>query len=101
MAFSTLLIGLVIIKAIMLWMFYSRLGMRPIIVGIIACLAWFPILTILYHETNFDFWLILLILIIADVFMYNTLLQKKWVKSILLSVFLNLFAMIFFLFVNG
>lgn len=101
MAFSSLLIGLIIIKAIVLWMFYSKLGVRPILLGIISSLAWFPILTILYHETDINFWIILLVLIIADIFMYNTLLQKKWVKSILLSVFLNLFAMIFFLFVNG
>lgn len=101
MPFSILLTGVFIIKGILLWIFYSRQGWRPLLVGLITGLAYYPLMTVLYHETSINFWLVWLLLIIFDILIYNFLLKKNIAKSIIISFVLNLFAIIFFLFGNG
>ena len=101
MALSILLIGIFIIKGILLWIFYTNQGWRPLLVGLVSSIAYYPLMTVLYHETNFDFWLILLLLLIADVFVYNLLIKKSIAKSIIASFLLNLLAIIYFLLGNG
>ena len=101
MPLSILLVGMFIIKSVLLWIFYSRQGWKPLLVGLISSIAYYPLLTVLYHDTEIDFWLVLLILMIADVFIYNILIKKSIAKSIIASFFLNLLAIIFFLFGNG
>ena len=101
MSLLTLLFGIFIIKGVFLWVFYTSLGWRPLLVGLLASMAWYPLMTVLYHETDVDFWTVLLLIMIFDVFVYNLLLKKAIAKSIILSFFLNLVAIIFFLFGNG
>ena len=101
MSLSILLFGIFIIKAILLWVFYTKQGWKALLVGLITSIAYYPLLTVLYHDTEVDFWLVLLVLMIADVFIYNMLIKKSIAKSIIASFFLNLLAIIFFLFGNG
>lgn len=101
MSLLTLLIGIFIIKGIFLWIFYARQGWKPLLTGLITSIACYPVLVVLYHETSINFWLVLLLMIIFDIFIYNLLLKKNIVKSIIVSFFLNLVAIIFFLFGNG
>lgn len=101
MPFSILLIGVFIIKGILLWIFYAKQGWKPLLVGLISGIACYSLMTVLYHDTNVDFWLVLLLIMIFDVFVYNLLLKKNIAKSIIVSFFLNLVAIIFFLFGNG
>ncbi|MEO5782686.1 MAG: hypothetical protein ABIQ07_05405 [Ginsengibacter sp.] len=101
MPFSILLIGVFIIKGILLWIFYSKLGWRPLLVGLASSIACYSLMTVLYHETDINFFVVLLLIMIFDVFVYNLLLKKNIVKSIILSFCLNLIAIIFFLFGNG
>jgi hypothetical protein len=101
MSLLALLIGVFIIKGIFLWIFYSRQGWRPLLTGLLTSIAWYPLMVVLYHDTDVNFWLVLLLLMIFDVFIYNILLKRNIAKSIILSFFLNLIAMIFFLFGNG
>ena len=96
MALLILLAGFFIIKGILLWIFYARLGWKPLLVGLITSIAYYPLMMVLYHETDVNFWLVLLLLMIFDVFVYNLLLQKSIAKSIIVSFFLNLVAIIFF-----
>ncbi|HEY8690718.1 MAG TPA: hypothetical protein VIM07_15890 [Chitinophagaceae bacterium] len=101
MPFSILLIGVFIIKGILLWIFYSKQGWKPLLVGLVSSIAYYSLMTVLYHDTDVDFWLVLLVLMIFDVFVYNLLLKKSIAKSIIVSFCLNLIAIIFFLFANG
>ena len=101
MPFSILLIGVFIIKGILLWIFYTKQGWKPFMVGLVSCIAYYPLMTVLYHDTDVSFWLVLLILMIADIILYNSLLQKSIAKSIIASFLLNLIGIIFFLFGNG
>lgn len=101
MPISILLIGVFIIKGILLWIFYTKHGWKPLLVGLISGIAFYPLMTVLYHDTEVNFWLVLLLIIIFDVFAYNFLLKKNIAKSIIVSFFLNLIAIIFFLFGNG
>lgn len=101
MPLSILLIGIFIIKGILLWIFYTKQGWKSLLVGLITSIAYYPLMMVLYHDTDFDFWLVLLILMIADIFIYNMLIKKSIAKSIIASFILNLLAIIFFLLGNG
>lgn len=96
-----LITGLFIIKGVFLWIFYSSQGWRPLLVGLISSIACYSILTVLYHETDINFWLVLVLVMVLDVFIYNFLINKSIAKSIVASFFLNLLAMIFFIIGNG
>ncbi len=95
------LTGYFIIKALLLWPFYYKLGARPLQVGLASSLAIAPLITILYHETAFDFLYVYAALILMDIFLYNFLLQKLWWKAILASVLLNTLCIIYFFLGNG
>ena len=101
MPFSILLIGGFIIKGVFLWIFYSKQGWKPLLVGLVTSIAWYSLMTVLYHETNINFWLVWIVLMVFDVFVYNLLLKKNIVKSIIASIILNLMAIIFFILGNG
>ena len=101
MNFAALIIGVFIIKGIFLWILYAREGWKVLLTGLIGSLAWYPLMTILYHETSVNFWMILMLVIISDFFVYRYLLVRPVIKCILTSVILNLIAIMYFLFVNG
>ncbi len=101
MTLLALLTGMFIIKGVFLWIFYSRQGWKPLLTGLITSIAFYPLLVVLYHETEINFWLVLVLLMVADIFIYNILLKRNIAKSIIVSFLLNLVAMIFFLFGNG
>ena len=101
MSVISLLIGIFIIKGVFLWIFYSSQGWKPLLLGLLSALACYPLLVVLYHDTDINFWAVLLLIMVFDIFIYNLLLKRSIVKSIILSFFLNLVAMIFFLFANG
>lgn len=101
MTFLMLLTGCFIIKGIFLWLFYAKQGWKPLLVGLITSLAWYSLMTVLYHETNINFWLVWIVVMIFDVFIYNLLLNKNIAKSIIASFILNLLAIIFFIIGNG
>lgn len=96
-----LLTGVFIIKGVFLWIFYSAQGWRPLLIGLISSIACYSIMTVLYHETEINFWLVLVLVMIFDVFLYNHLIKKSIPKSIIASFFLNLLAIIFFIIGNG
>ena len=100
MSFLTLLLGVFMIKGILLWIFYSQ-GWKPLLLGLLSSLAWYPLMTVLYHGTNINFWVVLVLIMTFDVFVYHLLLKKNIAGSIVVSFFLNLLAIIFFLFGNG
>ena len=101
MNFIALFIGVFIIKGIFLWILYARLGWKVLLLGFISSLAWYPLMTILYHETTINFWIILVLIMTCDVFIYYRLLSRSLIKSILTSIILNVIAIIYFLFLNG
>ncbi len=101
MSLLTLIIGIFIIKGIFLWIFYTSQGWKPFLVGLVSSIACYPLLMVLYHDTDIDFWMVLLLIMVLDVFVYNLLLKKAIAKSIIISFCLNLVAMLFFLFGNG
>ena len=101
MSFLILLLGVFMIKGILLWMFYSKQGWKPLLLGLLSSIAWYPLMTILYHDTDINFWVVLVLIMIFDFFVYQLLLKKNIARSIIVSFFLNLLAMIFFLFGNG
>lgn len=101
MSLVLLISGIFIIKGIFLWIFYSKEGWRPLLIGLITAIACYPLMVVLYHDTDIDFWLVLVLVMVFDIFMYNLLLKKNIVKSIIVSFFLNIFAIIYFLFGNG
>jgi hypothetical protein len=96
-----LLVGVFIIKGILLWIFYTKQGWRPLLVGLVSSIACYSLMTVLYHDSDVNFWLVLVLIMIFDVFVYNLLLKKSIAKSIIVSFCLNLVAIIFFLFGNG
>ena len=101
MTFISLLAGLIIIKAIFPWLLYSQAGIKVLWLGCISSLAWYPLLTVLYHETSLNLWMVFPLIMVCDVFIYHYLLKKNLAGSIIMSVLLNVMAIIFFLFENS
>jgi len=101
MSLYNLLLVFFVIKALLLWPFYYKLKWKPLLVGIAGSLAVAPLLTILYHETAIDFWLVYFIYIIFDGLLYYFLLQRVWWKALLVSAFLNTIVMVCFVIGNG
>jgi hypothetical protein len=97
----TLLVILFIIKGLLLWPFYSKQGIKPLLLGLAYCLAVYPILSILYHETDWSFFMVYCILLLLDIFIYIYLLQSIWWKAMLVSLLLNTVGMIAFVVVNS
>jgi len=89
------------IKGLVLWPFYYKQKLKPLLLGFAYCLAVYPLLSIIYHETDIDFWLIYLGLMILDFFIYFYFLQRIWWKALLLSILLNTITMIGFVFINS
>lgn len=101
MNFAALFTGVFIIKGIFLWILYAREGWKVLLIGLLSSMAWYPLMMILYHETSVNFWIILIIVMTGDFFIYRYLLRRAIIKCIITSVILNLIAILFFLFVNG
>ena len=101
MPFSILLLGVFMIKGILLWIFYSKQAWKPLLLGLLSSIAWYPLMTVLYHDTDINFWIVLALIMTFDVFVYHLLLKKNIASSVIVSFFLNLLAIIFFLFGNG
>ncbi len=95
------LTGFFVIKGVFLWVIYHRNKLWPLLIGLITSLAIAPLLTVLYHETDIDFWLVYLLIIILDCCLYIFILgSQKW-KAILTSLLLNTIAFVYFLLGNG
>jgi len=90
-----------ILKGLLVWPFYSSLGPRPLLVGFLLALAEAPFLTLLYHDTDIDFWLPFFAFLVFDMFVYLLLLKKVWWKAIVVSILVNFIGFIFFILVNG
>lgn len=60
-----------------------------------------PIMVILYHETEFNFWLVYTGMIVVDAVLYCILMQNKWWKAGLVSLLLNTIGMLLFFISEG
>ena len=90
-----------VLKGLLAWPFYSSLGARPLLVGFFLALAEAPFLTLLYHDTDINFWIPFFAFLVFDAAIYLLLLKKVWWKAILVSFLLNFLGFIFFILVNG
>ena len=93
--------GFFILKGLLAWPFYYKLNFKPLVVGFVLALAEAPFLTLLYHDTDINFWLVFFLLIVFDMAVYLLLLQKVWWKAIVASILFNFLGFIFFIIVNG
>ncbi len=96
-----LLTAMFIFKGLFLWPFYYKQRFRPLLLGLAWSMAVYPMLSILYHETDLDFFLVWAGLMVLDIFIYIYLLQSVWWKALLVSVLLNTISMIAFVFINS
>jgi len=101
MALIYTLLGFFIIKGLFIWPFYYRQRWRPLLVGLSSSLAFAPLMSLLYHETDISFNYVYLTLILLDAIIYNTLLQPTWWKSLLIAFFLNSIMMVWFVIGNS
>ncbi len=101
MSLYYMVLGFFIIKGVLAWPFYYGLKWKALEVGLALALFQGSLFTMLYHETNFDFWALFLITIVFDTAVYFVLLRRVWWKAILLGVLLNLIGFIFFIILNG
>ena len=96
-----IILSFFIIKGLLAWPFYYKLGFKPLLVGFLLALAEAPFLTLLYHDTDIDFWLVFFLLIVFDMAVYLLLLQKVWWKAIVAAILFNFLGFILFILVNG
>ena len=101
MSLTFIVSGFFILKGLLVWPFYYSLKVKPLTIGLLLALAEAPLLTILYHDTDINFWLPFFFLVTFDMAVYFLLLQKVWWKAIVASVLLNCLGFIFFIIVNG
>ena len=101
MSLLAIVTGFFVIKGLLAWPFYYWKKFLPLFIGLAASLAVAPLITILYHESDLDFWWVYLFMIVLDVLLYCMLLQRLWWKAILISFFLNTIAIIYFFLGNG
>ena|SRR5687767_9719163 len=93
--------GFFLVKGVILLPFYFK-QLKPLfLVALFTSLAVVPLITVLYHETTLNFWLVYLVMILADSIIYYSLLQRNWWKAVPASFLVNTIAMIFFYMGNG
>ena len=101
MSLLFIVVGFFVLKGLFVWPFYTSLGVRPLLVGFLLALAEAPFLTLLYHDTEIDFWIPFFSFLVFDMFVYLLLLKKVWWKAIVVSLLINFLGFIFFILVNG
>ena len=101
MSLIFMIFGFFILKGLLVWPFYTSLKGRPLLVGFFLALAEAPFLTLLYHETEVNFWIPFFAFLVFDATVYLFLLKKVLWKAIVVSILLNFIGFIFFIIVNG
>ena len=101
MSLLFIVVGFFVLKGLFVWPFYTSLGWRPLLVGFMLALAEAPFLTLLYHDTEINFWIPFFSFLVFDMFVYLLLLKKVWWKAIVVSLVINFLGFIFFILVNG
>jgi hypothetical protein len=101
MSLIHILVSFFVLKGLMVWPFYFTLKWKPLQIGFLLALAEAPFLTLLYHDTEIDFWVVFFLVIIFDFAVYFLLLQRTLWKAILLAILYNFIGFIYFTIVNG
>ena len=95
------LFGFFLIKLLLLAPFYYRSFKELTAVAAVTSMAYAPLMTILYHETSFDFFSVYAIMLLLDVFVGYFLVQRVWWKAIVATFFADTAVIIFFFLANG
>lgn len=95
------LVGFIILKGLLLLPFYYKQWGPMLEVTIFTSMAVAPLITLLYHETELNFWIVYFGMIAADWFILYNLVQKSVWKAIVSSIISNTVTIIFFFLVNG
>lgn len=90
-----------ILKGLLAWPFYYKLNGKPLVIGFLLALAEAPFLTLLYHDTDINFWVPFFFLLIFDIAVYFLLLQKIWWKAIVVSILFNCIGFVLFTLLNS
>ena len=101
MPLSIAVFGFFIIKGLILLPFYFKQVKPLLLVAIVSSLAIVPLITLLYHETTLNFWLVYFVMILGDIFIFYYLIQPNWAKAIPASILISTIAIIFFYLGNG
>lgn len=95
------LIGFIFIKGFFQLPFYYKYTRISFKLALFTSLAIAPLITILYHETELDFWFVYFSMMGIDIFLYLFFIQKNWWKAIPAAFLINTILMIFFYIGNG
>lgn len=96
-----LLIGFFLLKSLLQLPFYFKRWKESLRLAGLTSLAVGPLITILYHETAADFWLVYLGMMVLDALLYVYLLQRNWWKAVPAAFLVNTFVMFYFYLGNG
>ena len=95
------ILGFFILKGLLAWPFYASQKTKPLLIGLLLAMAEAPFLTLLYHDTDINFWIPFFFLMVFDGVVYFLLLKQVIWKAILVATLVNFFGFIFFIIVNG
>lgn len=95
------LAGFFIIKGIIWLPFYIKQARAYLLVNIFTSMAVAPFITLLYHETDLDFMIVYVAIILLDIFMLYFLVQANGWKAVPASFLANTIAIVFFFLGNG
>lgn len=90
-----------IVKAIIWLPFYFKQARAYLLVNLFTTMAVAPFITLLYHETDIDFMVVYVAMIVLDICMLYFLVQANGWKAVPASFLANTIAIVFFFIGNG
>ncbi len=96
-----IILSFFILKGLLTWPFYYKLNWKPLAIGFLLALAEAPFLTLLYQDTEINFWIPFFFLFVFDAAVCFLLLQKLWWKAIIVSILFNCIGFVLFILLNS
>ena len=101
MSLISTLIGFIIIKLLLQLPFYYKSWRQSALLALLTILFVAPLLTLLYHETEVDFFSVYVAIIVFDAIALYFLLQQNIWKAAFAAFLANTISIVFFFIGNG
>lgn len=101
MTLLTLCLGSLLLKGLTELPFAYSKWRAWLVVACCTILLWAPLLKVLYHETQLDFFSLFLMHLVVEMLLLRTIVRLRWWKAVLASMLYSSVFFLYFLIGNG
>ena len=101
MSLLAILIGFIAIRFLLSLPFYYRFSQELLKIAAVTSLAFAPLMTVLYHETDLNFFYLYLGIMLLDINIFHYLVRRDLMRAILACFFMDSVVFIYFFIGNG